>query len=32
MGVAEIILIALPVLAGLIVVMDDGNFERKKPD
>jgi hypothetical protein len=30
MGIAEMILLALPLLAGLIVVLDDGNFERKK--
>lgn len=30
MGIAEMILLALPLFAGLIVVLDDGNFERKK--
>jgi len=30
MGIAEIILIAIPFLSGFIVLMDDGNFERKK--
>jgi hypothetical protein len=30
MGIAELVLIALPLFAGLVVVLDDGNIERKK--
>jgi hypothetical protein len=30
MGIVEIILIGLVLFAGLVIVMDDGNFERKK--
>ena len=30
MGVVEIILIAITILPGVVIMMDDGNFERKK--
>jgi len=30
MGIAEIILIAITIFPGFVVIMDDGNFERKK--
>lgn len=30
MGVVEIILIAIVVIPGIIIIADDGNFERKK--
>lgn len=30
METAVIILAALPIFAGLVILMDDGNFERKK--
>ena len=30
MGVAEIILIAIVIFPGLIIMLDDGNMERKK--
>jgi hypothetical protein len=30
MGVVEIILIATVLLPGIVIIFDDGNFERKK--
>ena len=30
MGIVEIILIALVLFAGIVVIADDGNLERKK--
>ena len=32
MGVAEMILIAIVFLPGVVILADDSNFERKKPD
>lgn len=29
MGIAEIILIALPIFSAIVIVLDDGNLERK---
>ena len=29
MGIAEMILLAIPLFGGFVVIMDDGNFERK---
>ena len=30
MGIVEIILIAIVVFPGIVILADDGNFERKK--
>lgn len=30
MGIPEMILLSIPFFAALVIVMDDGNFERKK--
>lgn len=30
MDIAAIILAALPLFGGLVIIMDDGNFERQK--
>jgi hypothetical protein len=32
MGIVEVLLIGLIIFAAVVIVADDGNFERKKKD